>query len=636
MTAVEWADKHFWLSPESSNIPGQWTTAPYQVVPLNLVGNDDCEVLSWRKSARIGYTKIIIAGGAYLTVFRRRSGVTYQPTDPDRDGFVADEIDPMLRDCEAVNKAAISPDKKGAKNNQSAKHFQGAIWHFKGGTSPGNYRRLTKDFAQVDEADGFPWEVGEDGDPMGLAGTRLIGAPFPKLLIGTTPLVAGQSHIERQERQADLVMTMFVRCPHCHELHKLVWGGKDQNEGFKFTFEHGFKLVTPEKSDPVMYMCPHCTALWGFDQLEEAQAHGRWQNDDGTIWTKDGLQFYNLRDQPISTPKHIHLVLWAAYSLHDGWQNLVERFLKALKDGTPGAMRKIINTDRGELWLENNTELKDPELLVRRRDATYGQQGPDVPNWVTGLFGGIDTQDNRLEFYVWGYGPDEECALIDRRILLGSPSLISEDAIRANIFRRYLRHDGDQMEVTRWGWDCFGHHTDTVIKLSIKLGIFRVIPMFGSSTAGHPAHAMPLKARANKTYQTEVGVSTLKSQFYDRITIEPATDERRKQAIHLPRNDAICDLAVCQQLLAERQIKKIVKGRQVIVWDNEGRRNEAVDCWNYAHAALRISIDRFAFNLNPEPTPEERPAQKVSEPYDQQAATSQESLMARLGRQLGG
>ena len=65
-TCAEWADANFYLSPESSYTQGRWETAPFQVAILNAMGNDDIREVNLVKSARVGYTKMILAAIGYL------------------------------------------------------------------------------------------------------------------------------------------------------------------------------------------------------------------------------------------------------------------------------------------------------------------------------------------------------------------------------------------------------------------------------------------------------------------------------------------------------------------------------------------------------------------------------------------
>jgi Bacteriophage tail assembly protein len=72
-----------------------------------------------------------------------------------------------------------------------------------------------------------------------------------------------------------------------------------------------------------------------------------------------------------------------------------------------------------------------------------------------------------------------------------------------------------------------------------------------------------------------------------------------------------------------------LKGRRAggkkILWDNKGRRNEALDCFVYALAALRIGISRFQLNL-----------QALSDGYEMENKTAGIESLADLARKLGG
>ena len=590
-SAVEWADKHFYLSAESSNVEGQWTTAPYQVVPLNLIGNDDCEELYWRKSARIGYTKVMVAGGAYLTAHKKRNGVTYQPTDDDAKDFVQDEIDPAIRDVKPLR--AMCPDfGKKSKNNKALKKvFTGAIWDFKGGKSPKNYRRLTKDFVQVDEANGFDLEVGREGCPMALAKTRLIGSPFPKFVAGTTPTIKGQSHIEKLMGQVEVSLKMHLPCPHCDHLQPLRFGGVDCDYGFKYLKDENGKLI----KGSAKFLCenPECGCLWEFGEFYDIQTKGRWSNEDGSVWTKNGLQFFDSNDVPIITPQSIGLDNWAAYSLHDGWDRLASRHIAAVKN--PLTLKKFINTDLGEDYEDKLSEQMDWQLLHNRREVYQAA----VPKGVVYLCGGIDTQDNRVEFYVWGFGADFECYLIWHEVIMGRPDEPDvKKACEKALFRTFETEEGEHVGVNRWGWDSQGHYNSTVIEASKKYGIRWVIPVHGSPNYGKPISNMPKSKRANGTYATEVGTDTAKEWVYSHFGIDKNSTGLTPGYIHLPMNDAICGEVECKQLVSEIRTIKIIKGKRTVVFDAAGRRNEALDCFVYALAALNISLQRFGVNLN--------------------------------------
>lgn len=146
--------------------------------------------------------------------------------------------------------------------------------------------------------------------------------------------------------------------------------------------------------------------------------------------------------------------------------------------------------------------------------------------------------------------------------------------------------------------DIGGIDPTIVYNRSKKHGLFRVIPIKGASVYGKPVANMPRKRNKNGVYLTEVGTDTAKEQIYNRFTLVAQRDEPLAGAVHFPNNPEIYDLTEAQQLTAEEQVEKWVDGKKKIVWDSKKRRNEALDCFVYALAALRISISRWQLNLD--------------------------------------
>jgi phage terminase large subunit GpA-like protein len=86
--------------------------------------------------------------------------------------------------------------------------------------------------------------------------------------------------------------------------------------------------------------------------------------------------------------------------------------------------------------------------------------------------------------------------------------------------------------------------------------------------------------------------------IYSRLKIQPNTaGEAVPGCVHLPANNDICGEDELKQLTAETKELKIEKGKRVYRWTAKGRRNEALDCFVYALAALRISQQRFGLDL---------------------------------------
>lgn len=245
-----------------------------------------------------------------------------------------------------------------------------------------------------------------------------------------------------------------------------------------------------------------------------------------------------------------------------------------------------------------------------------------MPERALVLVGGIDTQDDRYEGRVWAFGQGEESWLVDRWILHGDPA--SEELRRKvglKLHQQYTRADGLLMKVERWCWDSGGHYTDEVYTESRKHGVTWIVPIRGANQYGKPIANFPRqRAKGSKVYLTEVGTDNAKELIYSRLKLQPQPGVPVPGCIHLPANDEICDETELRQLTAERKLLKIEKGQRVYRWDAGGRRNEALDCFVYALAALRISQQRFGLDLDAlaaappadTPTTNERPRRRSS------------------------
>ena len=75
-TAAEWMDEEYYLSVEGSYQEGRWKSLPFQVAIINAMANDDIREVNFVKSARVGYTKMLVANIAYKIEHKKR-GIKY-------------------------------------------------------------------------------------------------------------------------------------------------------------------------------------------------------------------------------------------------------------------------------------------------------------------------------------------------------------------------------------------------------------------------------------------------------------------------------------------------------------------------------------------------------------------------------
>lgn len=79
VTAVEWADQNYYLPKESSYGEGEWKTLPFQVAIMNCMGNDEIRTVNLIKSARVGYTKMLLGVVGYLLSINPATACFFSP-----------------------------------------------------------------------------------------------------------------------------------------------------------------------------------------------------------------------------------------------------------------------------------------------------------------------------------------------------------------------------------------------------------------------------------------------------------------------------------------------------------------------------------------------------------------------------
>lgn len=589
MTAVEWADKYFYMSSESSYGEGKWTTEFFQVALLNAMGNDLVHELNLPKSARIGYTKMLMANIAYKLKHKKRSICMWSPTDDDAKGIMKKHVDPMIRDVPVIKAMAPWYGKKHKDNTEDQKTFENrkVLWWL-GGKAAGNYREKSPDEVGYDELSSFDADINNEGSPTFLGDKRLEGATFPKSIRGSTPKLAGSCQITRAAEESAYLMRFHIRCPHCDTEQTLKWGGKDEAFGLKWSKDALGEV------DKAWYLCESGNGC-AFEhyQMVEASRTGRYICEKTGVWTRDSMEWFGANGAPIRTPRRLTFHIWTIYSTFTTWVKIADERVKAGKDR--GKLKTFVNTTLGEPWEEDLTEKVDWELLYARREV----YAAPVPSRAVTLTGGIDTQDDRYELRVWAWGAGEESWLIYRRILYGDPSsAVLKRKVGIELHKLHARVDGVRMRVERWCWDSGGHHSDDVRAESRKHGVHWVIPIFGASTYGKPIASFPRKKeRKSKTYLTEVGTDNAKEVIYNRLKLQPDGDRPVPGLIHFPADDLICDGDELKQLTSETKKWIMARGRRQLRWDASKKRNEALDCFVYALAALRISQEKFGLDL---------------------------------------
>lgn len=524
LTLDQWANKHFYLSAESSQGEKRWESYPFQRGVLCMMSDDEIQELDIRKSARVGYTKMLLAKVLYNAHHKRRNQCLWQPTDNDSDEFCKAELEPAIRDVKVITEVFPMFMAKSKANTLNMKKFLGSLLYLKGGTSAGNYRRMTLQDALLDEFDQFDQKIEKSADPFTLAWKRLEGATYPKIVCGTTPRVKGLSHIEKRELAADARMRFVVECPHCQVEHPLMWGGKDVRHGMKWDFHD------PEGT--AHHVCPHCHGKMTQDQYLRIADRGVWVSEcsnyrcyvlpNGEYYWTDGSGMRLLKP-----PRHVAVHVWTAYSPQTTWGEIVRQFLQCVrsaKGGDKAPLEGFVNETLGETW-EDEVERADTHALMQRAED-YPLRV--VPMGGLELVAGVDTQDKWWAIGIWAIGRGEEMWMVDYQEIDGNPADEREWAKVHQYLQQPLQHiGGAPMKVQAVAIDTGGHFTHQAYNFAREHQGNRYYAIKGDSQDNKPikgrASSQDVNWRGrvirNGVKLWMVGTDTAKDLFFGRLKV---------------------------------------------------------------------------------------------------------------------
>ena len=566
MTVSEWADSYRRLSPESSAEPGRWRTdrAPYQKEIMDAVSDDKCYKVVVMSSAQVGKSEIILNMIGYHIDYDPAPILYVLPTDAMAETFSKDRVSPMVRDTPSLREKVDNAKSRASGNTIMHKKFQGGHLTFIGANAPSQLASRPIRILLADEVDRFPASAGAEGDPLQLAIKRTNTFWNRKIIIVSTPTIKGVSKIEK-EYESSSMEELYVACPHCGEFQPYVW------EQLKFEHVSGtmdFKMLG--------YKCRHCGEIsrevqWKRQQIKWIAKHPE----------RKDVRGFHLNE--LASP-------WKS------WDEIVSDFLEAKRQGRE--MLKVWhNTSLGLPW-EEDGDLDIKDILLKRRQF----YNCTVPKDVLVLTCGVDTQDNRLEYEIVGWGKDMVSYGIKYGVLMGDPGKPEVwQMLDDVIFGKYKREDGLEMQVMTTCIDSGGHHTYDVYNYCKRREMQRVWAIKGQGGSGIPYIKRPKRRNDAGAWLfmlgVDVGKDTIASRLKTNFPSEPGF-------CHFPIEvDRGYDEQYFEGLTAEKRQIRTVNGSLKINWvvKQEGLRNEPFDIRNYATAAFEIlnpNMDRLYERLN--------------------------------------
>lgn len=564
LSVCEWAEKHRRLSPESSAETGPYRASrtPYMIEPMNAFTDPKVKNIVMVAASQIGKSELINNVIGYIIDQDPSSILLIEPTVTDAKEYSKLRIGPMIRDSATLRKKVSPAKSRDSSNTILQKSYPGGILTMCGSTEAHALASKPIRFVLGDERDRWATSAGKEGDPWGLAQARQTTFYNAKSLEVSTPTIKGASAIESafytgtQERWC-------VECPHCQEYSDIVFA----NIRYEYdTIDIGSKKTF--RVTKVYYVCPECGAI----STEHVMKHqpAKWIAANPAAY-ENGIRSFWLN---------------AFVSPWKGWESIILAYLAAI--GDTKKMQVVYNTIFGELW-EDRGGMEDEDTYLARRE-TYEAELPDD---VLLLTMGVDTQDDRFEYEVVGYGLRYECWGIQKGVIMGRPDSPDTWAALDEVIRHVYRYaDGRGLRVSMTCIDEGGHFTQDVRLHCRERQKWKVFAVKGQGGDGIPYTAPPkqMKIVVNGRYvgmcwQYMLGVDAGKQAIMDDLRIQTPGP----RYCHFPRNEEKgYNARFFTSLISERLVYK-EHNRHPWTWEiiPGHERNEALDCRNYANAACK-------------------------------------------------
>jgi len=562
LTVSRWADKYRILTSKSSAEPGRWRTdrTPYLreiMDQLSVYSSTQRIVLMF--AAQLGKTEVGLNWLGYNAHHHPGPMLTVLPTLEVRRRWVLQRLNPLRRETPAIRELVGKMKTRDAANSEDVWEFPDGFCVLGGSNAPASLASMPIRDVLCDEVDRFPWEAGQEGDPLGLIDERTKTYQDRKVLLVSTPTVKGLSRIEAEYLRSDQ-REYHVPCPSCGHFQALRWKRADGSYG----------LVHIEATGAVRYACESCGELFDEHHKTRMLAEGRWV----ARFPDRRVRGYHLNG------------LYSPLGLGFTWAELWQKWQDV--HGDTANLKRFINTTLGETWEEQGDSIDDLALIARLE--TYADNLP-----LRVIVAGVDVQKDRLEASIVGFAELEEAYLLDHLILPGDTAMgdVWDDLAEALKDARVERAIVDA-----------GYNASLVYAFTEKHAW--AVPGKGQPGMHRPLveddrkRAQRRRKKSRSGVQVEpLGVDQGKALVYARLKQE----NPGPGFVHFPQDPAFDD-EYFAQLAAEKLVRKVRGTRPYQEWVQTRPRNEALDCLVYAFAAMRLKAlpaTTLADRARPEP-----------------------------------
>ena len=496
------AEKYRYLPTEVSTKPGKWknSNAPYLVEPMDIEQLEPwINTIIMMKASRTGGTEVWNNKLLRKMKYDPGPALYIQQSDVEARKYSDVILQAMIDNCEPLRECLVV-------DNTLFKKFIGGLLVIAGAQTPKAFRLLEFIWSMIDDLDGCPAYVGDEGDLVTLAETRTANAARDRLnMVVSSPTLKGYSPIEKLFLTTDQ-RRWHAPCPICEHEQIYKWGGKEFDFGVKW-----------EGRDPstTYYLCEQChKKIYNF-QKYEMNLRGRW------IKTAQS-EFKNV----------VGYHFTQVFSNFVNWSSMVESWLKSYKN--PNKLQVFVNTRLGETFEDKIQNVSDDDMTSRCEE--YGPEVPVGP-WILTAF--ADVQHDRLEVKVCGWGKEFECWVLEYKVLYGDPAFDTVWNELWDYISQPREHEsGIRLKIMALGVDS-GYMTDEVYKFVRKHQSrpdMRVVATKGANEKSVTANNKPTIAerssknvwKKDKVQHYELGTYNGKTSVFRKLLVQ----EKGAQYVH--------------------------------------------------------------------------------------------------------
>lgn len=565
LTVSEWADEHRFLSQRASAEPGRWRTSrtPYlKQIMDDLSATSIVEKIVFVAGAQVGKTEAGNNWIGYVMDVAPGPMLAVQPTVDIAKRFSKQRLQPLIDESPRLREKVRPARERDSGNTLTSKEFVGGLLLLAGANSSAGLRSMPIRNLFLDEVDAYPGDVDGEGDPVSLAEARTRTFARRKMLLTSTPTLAGTSRIWR-EWESSNQQRFQVPCPECGGLQPITWPQ--------------IRWDSDDLDQPPVLICSHCGV--GIEERHKTKmlSNGAW-----------------IPENPESKIHGYHLSSLYSPLGWFSWTDARAMWLRA--QGNQEAMRVFVNTVLGECWAERGDAPDWEDLYNRREDYAIGTP----PVKIAFLTCGVDVQQDRIELEVKGWGPNLENWSIDYQIIPGDTAGDEVwELLTQAIRNEYVAEDGLILPIRMTAVDS-GYRTQEVYRWAKSQSSLRVMVVKGRD---NQATILSTPSTAEVTIRGKklrggikvwpVGVSLAKSELYGWLRRKQPTDLSEGYPhgwCHFPQYAE----EYFRQLTAEQMVTRIVRGYQRYQWEKTRDRNEALDTSIYNRAAcVVVGADRW-------------------------------------------